>query len=172
MQPPERLAAQPAPRFMTLCMGRAGGQRALVSRSAAEAAAALRLAGTVPVLLLSAPGAAGSLGPAGWRALVQAACEAAPEAMVQDALCCGEAPGHALAALRAGCRLLVLDPACAGFAAVEEAAAECGASLLPERPPALDLHGLDLRKPGGRALLAQWLAGDPAAPDDSGGAKR
>lgn len=149
---------------MTLCMGGAGGQRALVTRGAAEAAAALRLAGSIPVLLLSAPAAAGSLGPQGWRALVAAAQAAAPQAAVDDALCCGDAPGQALAALRAGCRLIALDPDCPAFAAVQAAAAECGAVVLPARPPAFDLHGLDLRKPGGRALLAQWLAGEPPCP--------
>jgi hypothetical protein len=168
----ERLAAQPAPRFITLCMGRADGQRALMARSAAEAAAALRLARDFRVLLLSAPGAAGSLGPGGWLALVAAARAAVPEATVQDMLCCGDAPGHALAALRAGCRCLVLDPSCPAFDAVRAAAAECGAVLLPERPPALDLTGLDLRRPGGRARLIAWLAGETPAPDDSGGAKR
>jgi hypothetical protein len=143
-----------------------------VARGAAEAAAALRLAGDVPVLLLSAPSAAGSLGPRGWRALVEAARAAAPDAALQDALCCGDLPGHALAALRSGCRMLVLDPACPAFAALRNAAAELGAVLLPERPPALDLHGLDLHKPGGQALLAQWLAAECPAPDDSDGAKR
>ncbi|PWS34849.1 hypothetical protein DFH01_21070 [Falsiroseomonas bella] len=171
MQPAEGLAAQPAPRFITLCMGRADGQRALVARSAAEAAAALQLAGETPVLLLSAPGAAASLGPAGWLALVAAARAAAPEATARDALCCGDGAGHALAALRAGCRLLVLDPACPAYAAVAAAANECGAVLLPQRPAALDLTGLDLRRPGGRALLMAWLAADAPAPDDSGGAK-
>jgi hypothetical protein len=153
-------------------MWRADGQRALVARSAAEAAAALQLAGDAPVLLLSAPGAAGTLGPGGWLALVGAARAAAPGATVQDVLCCGDSPGHALAALRAGCRRLVLDPGCPAFPAVQAAAAECGATLLPARPPALDLAGLDLRRPGGRARLMVWLTGDTPAPDDSGGAKR
>ncbi|MGG5812292.1 hypothetical protein ACK8OX_23620, partial [Falsiroseomonas sp. CW058] len=66
--------------------------------------------------------------------------------------------------LRAGCRLLVLDGASPAFAAVAGAAAECGAELLPARPPALDLQGLDLRRPGARALLARWLT---PAPHDS-----
>jgi hypothetical protein len=160
-------------------MGEAGGQRAalgrdaraVVTRNAAEAAAALRLAGSLPVLLLSAPGAAGSLGATGWRALVEAARRAAPNAMAADALCCGDAPGHALAALRAGCRLLVLEAACPAFPAVRDAAAACGARVLPARPAALDLYGLDLRKPGGRGKLLGWLQAVAPAPDDSGGAK-
>jgi hypothetical protein len=58
----------------------------------------------------------------------------------------------------------VLDPACPGFAAVGRAAATLGAHLLPARPNALDLGGIDLRRPGGRARLAAWLGG-PAPPD-------
>jgi hypothetical protein len=70
---------------------------------------------------------------------------------------CADSPGHALAALRAGMRLLVLDPACPAFAAVAGAAAELGAEVWPTRPPALDLGRLDLRKPGARDKLAAWL---------------
>lgn len=152
-------------------MSEAPGQRpstfapALVVRSAAEAAAALALAGGQRVLLLSAPGAAGFLGAAGWRALLDAAAVAAPAAPFDDALCCADAPGLALAALRAGCRGLVLDAACPAFAQLAGAAAEFGAVLLPARPAALDLGELDLRTPWGQRRLAAWLA---AAPHDSG----
>jgi len=148
-------------------MQNAAGQRdsvsAIIVRSADEAVAALRVAEGRKLLLLSAPGAAGFLGPAGWRALVAAAESACPGSPFQDALCCGDAPGQALAALRAGCRLLVLDAACPAYDNVAGAAAEAGAVLLPARPPAFDLQGLDLSKPGGRARLAQWLT---APPDD------
>ncbi|NKC34372.1 hypothetical protein HEQ75_26210, partial [Roseomonas sp. BU-1] len=74
-----------------------------------------------------------------------------------DALCCAGAAGDALAALRAGCRILVLDAACPGFAAVQGAAAASGALLLPARPPALDLAGLQLGRAQARAKLAEWL---------------
>jgi hypothetical protein len=66
----------------------------------------------------------------------------------------------------------VLDPSCPAFEAVRDAAAECGAMLLPRRPPALDLTGLDLRRPGGRARVISWLTGESPSPDDSDGAKR
>lgn len=124
----------------------------MVVRSAAEARGAVDVAGRGLVLLLSAPGAAGFLGPGAWRALVQAAGDA------PDALCCGDAAGDALAALRAGCRILVLDHRLPAFATMAAAAAEAGALLLPARPPALDLRELDLGRPGGRAKLADWLA--------------
>ena len=152
-------------------MSDAPGQRpaglppALLVRGAAEAAAALALAEGRDVLLLSAPGAAGFLGAGGWRALVAAAARQAPCAPFRDALCCAAAPGLALAALRAGCRLLVLDPACAAFGQVAGAAASAGATLLPARPAALDLSALDLAAPHGRRILAAWLI---RRPDDSG----
>jgi hypothetical protein len=123
-----------------------------VVRSAAEGRAAIAVAGTGRLLLLSAPGAAGFLGPGAWRALVAAAGGSL------DALCCGDAAGDALAALREGCRILVLDGALPAFATVAGAAAETGALLLPARPAALDLRELDLRRPAARARLADWLA--------------
>jgi hypothetical protein len=142
-----------------------GGGACVLVHSADAAAAALRLAGGRRLVLLSAEGAAGLLGPRGWRALVTRAAELAPGAAFGDLLCCGDAPGHALAALRKGCRALVLDGGSPAYARVAEAASECGAVLLPARPPALDLRRLDLRRPAAAAILAQWLA---AAPDDSG----
>lgn len=124
---------------------------AVVVTSLAEARAALAAG---PVLLLSIEGAAGSLGPAGWRALMDMAAAGQP---VSHALCCGSAPGYALAALRAGQALIVLDGTVPAFAQVAEAAAQVGATVLPARPPALDLRRIDLRKPGGQAMLARWL---------------
>ena len=115
-------------------MSEAPGQRprrptpALVVRSGGEAAAALALAGGQRVLLLSAPGAAGYLGPAGWQALLEAAAAAAPGRPFEAALCCADAPGLALAALRAGCRGVVLDGACTAFAIVAGAAAAAASS--------------------------------------------
>lgn len=136
---------------------------AVVVHGAAQTIAALGHAGPRGVRLLSAPGAAGAMGADWFLALVrQAAATLAdppPHAAVLD---CADAPGHALAALRAGLRVLVLDPRCPAFAAVEGAALEVGAILLARRPPALDLAGLDLRRPRGRARLAAWLRGEPA----------
>jgi hypothetical protein len=132
---------------------------AVLVRSAGEAAEILRLAAGRPVLLLSAPAAGGALGARGWRALVARAAAEVPGAPFADALCCGAAPGQALAALRQGCRILVLDGACAAFPAVAGAAAELGARVLPARPAALDPRGLDLRQPAIRDRIAQWLTG-------------
>jgi hypothetical protein len=133
----------------------------VVTRRVEDAAWVLRLAEGRPALLLSAAGAGGFLGPRGWLAMVAQARAAAPGAPCLDALCCGDAPGHALAALRAGCRLLVLDGACPAFPMVTAAAAEAGARVLPARPPAFDPQGWDLRRPAARHRLSLWLTGAP-----------
>jgi hypothetical protein len=126
-----------------------------------QARAALAAAGPRGVLLLSARGAGGFAGPAWFLGVVAAANARTPHLAALD---CADAPGTALAALRAGVRLVVLDGACPAFAAVRAAAAECGAQLLPDRPPSLDLATLDLRRRDDLARLAAWLAME--APQD------
>ena len=107
-----------------------------------------------PVTLLSARGAAIYAGCGWWRALVEASGATTP-----DILDCADAPGRAMEALRAHCRLLVLDPALPATALVAARAAAIGAQILAERPPALDLARLDLTAPRTRQRLALWLAG-------------
>jgi hypothetical protein len=109
----------------------------------------------LPVTLLSAPGAAVFAGCLWWRALIDAARAEFPDAVLTDVLDCAAAPGQAMAALRIGQRLLVLDPASPAFAAVNAAASPLGAIVLAVRPPALDLaeHGATRR-------LVPWLKGD------------
>jgi hypothetical protein len=85
-------------------------------------------------VLLSAPGA-GVWAVAGfWRALIDAAAREFPNQIEADILDCADAPGQAMAALRAGCRFVVLDPACPAWPAVESAARSCGAVLLAHPP--------------------------------------
>ena len=144
-------------------MGGSGGfGPAVVVHAPAEAALALALAGPAGVVLLSAPGAAGSLGPAWFQAIVAAAAAASPGVAHLAVLDCADAPGQALAALRAGLRAVVLAP-CPASAAVAAAAAEVGAAVWAARPPALDLGRLALDRPGGRARLQAWLRPDGAA---------
>lgn len=126
---------------------------AVIVHGLPEARAALRPGR--PVTLLSARGAALYAGVLWWRELVAAARAAGPATPVYDILDCADAPGQAMAALRAGQRVLVLDPACPAFAAVRGAAESLGAVVLKRAPPALDLH--DRR--AARRLQA-WLAGD------------
>jgi hypothetical protein len=75
----------------------------IIVHALGHAVAALRAAAAArrPVVLSSAPGAGGYAG-AGWfRALVEAARAAVPEARFSAFLDCGDAAGPALAALRA-----------------------------------------------------------------------
>ena len=126
--------------------------------NAAQAGAALAVAGTAGATLLSAPGAAGSLGCAWFLAITSQAAASHPGVPHRVMLDCADATGHALAALRAGLRWLVLHPAPPGFATL---AAGLGAVVLPRAPPALDLARVDLRNEIGMKLLAQWLCGTP-----------
>lgn len=121
--------------------------RAVTIHSAPEARAAVEASGEHGVLLLSAPGAGGFLGPAWFAQMVGGHTPAA--------LDCGADAGHALAALRYGLRLIILAEPHPGLLSC---AAEVGARLIPERPPSLDLFDWNLDKPQARAALRAWLA--------------
>jgi hypothetical protein len=126
---------------------------------APEVRAVRALAGGAPVRFLSAPGVASYLGVEGFRAVL--AAEGALPLGILDA---DEAPGHALAALRAGFRAVVLAPQVPAFPALAELFAAEGAQLLPHAPAALDLARVQLHKPQGKRHLARWL-GLPRTPD-------
>lgn len=104
--------------------------------------------------LLSAADAGSAGGAPWWRAMVAAGlAETEPKpAATCDILDCGAAPGAAMAALRHGQRLLILDPACPAFPRVAGVAAGLGARVLPARPPALDL-----RRRHAILLVRDWL---------------
>jgi hypothetical protein len=90
-------------------------------RAALKAAASLDRALTV----LSIPGAASSAGAPWFHALIQAGSAEFPNAALTAVLDCADQPGHALGALRTGCRdLLLLDsvPAWPRVRAIAEAA--------------------------------------------------
>ena len=112
----------------------------------------------LPVTLLSAPGAAGYAGVGWWMALIATGRAEFPHTPVQDVLDCGEAAGRALEALRAGQRILYLAPTSPAWTRVAAIAAECGATLLATRPPALDLAAPDAAR-----KLRSWLERDNAA---------
>jgi hypothetical protein len=141
---------------------------AVVVHGLAQAEAALAAAGPAGVLLLSAPGAGGFAGAAWFLAMVRAAAARQPGVAHQAALDCADAAGTALAALRDGARIIVLDGACPAFPAVAAAMAQAGATLLPARPAALDLGRLDLARRDDLARLRAWLAIEaPSAPAKS-----
>jgi hypothetical protein len=124
---------------------------AVVVHGLADAEAALAVG--CPVTLLSAHGAALYAGCLWWREMVTRARATHPTVPALDILDCADAPGRALAAIRAGLRILILAPSVPGFPAVAAIAAARGLILLAERPPALDLA-----EPGGVRRLPGWLA--------------
>jgi len=124
--------------------------------------AAMALAPGRPVALLSAPGAACFAGAGWWRALIAAARAAHPATESVDILDCADAAGRALEALRIGQEWLILAADCPGFAAVAGVAAACGAHLVVQRPPALDLAVRGAARHLDRWLAAGVDAADPA----------
>lgn len=132
--------------------GQGQPHNAVIVHGARDVASVLEVAAGRPVALLSAPGVAGYLGIAGFAALLTP--HGAQRLAILDA---AAAPGHALAALRAGFTQVVLDPACPAFPALATLAEGLGARLLPQAPPALDLSRVDLRKPQGIRHLSRWL---------------
>ena len=131
---------------------------AVILHGLAQARWALSKAGPAGVLLLSAPGAAGYAGAAWFLAVVAQAGEDFPAARCRAALDCGDAPGLALGAIRAGARTVILDPACPAFAAVAAAAEEAGVGLWDAAPVALDMAALDPKRRADHARLAAWLS--------------
>ena len=109
----------------------------------------------LPVVLLSAEGAALFMGCGWWIALITAARADFPATPATDLLDCADAPGRAMEALRAGQGALVLDPACPAFAAVRCAAAARSAIVLPQRPVSLDMADR-----GAERKLLAWLQRD------------
>ncbi|HEV2547054.1 MAG TPA: hypothetical protein VGU20_06945 [Stellaceae bacterium] len=120
----------------------------------AALAAALELG--VPVTLESAPAAGGYAGPGWWLALIVAAQAEHPAADVIAVLDCGEEPGSALAALRAGVPRIRFTGAVETRARLAAIAAQLGAAV---EGPAVEENVLDLleaRDP--LALLRRFLA--------------
>lgn len=102
--------------------------RRIIVHDHAQARAALSVAAElgVAVTLQSPDGAAGYLGPGYFRGL-------------DVVLDCGDAPGHALAALRAGVKRIRLRAAPEVLARVADIAGQRGAELDQGETPTLDL---------------------------------
>lgn len=132
----------------------AGKAVTVISLKQAKAALAAALALDVPVVLISAPGASAYVG-AGWfDALVSIAKAAYPNADFKAVLDCGDAPGHALAALRHGFKAIRYEGA--SQRQIEDIAAQSGATVLRERPDALELTEAD--DPAvSEAICRSWL---------------
>ncbi len=130
---------------------------AIVIHGLGHATAALAAAGEldVPVTLISAPGAAGYVGPAWFRAVIEQARAAHRDADITAVLDCGDMPGYALAALRDGAPIIRFSGDTA--AKIADIAAQYGALVIAERPEALDLAVVERsRRDLGRACR-EWL---------------
>ena len=116
-------------------------EQAIIVHSLAHARAAVRAAAAhgVPVTLFSGPGAAGYAGPEWFRELIAAATAEHPTTRVTAVLDCGAAPGHALAALRAGLKAIRIEADPAVGERIAELAAQHGARVTPGAGDALDL---------------------------------
>lgn len=136
--------------------------RAIIVYDLDQARAALTAARETErtVALFSPPGAAATLGAGYWAALAAMLHEEFPEASGPVVLDCADAPGHVLAALRAGVRYVVFTGAEEMRDRLAAIAAELEAALLPAPDGALDL--LEARDPLAecrRFLLGQEPAG-------------
>ncbi len=110
----------------------------VISLVQAKAALAAAEALETPVTLMSAPGAAANVG-AGWfDAVVSLARDAYPSVSVAAVLDCGDAPGHALAALRHGFKFIRYSGP--NQREIEEIAEGYEASVLTERPDTIELE--------------------------------
>jgi hypothetical protein len=120
--------------------GRAGPRRAhlrcvAVVGSLEEARAALAGA-RAPVLFVSPPGSAASLGLGYFSALVEAMRAEFPQIAIDAVIDCGDEPGRALAALRMGFKIVALRGHPRARAAVAAIARALGARLLRHAPRA------------------------------------
>jgi len=124
------------------------------ARAALAAAVQLRVA----VTLVSAESAAGNAGPLWFVELIKAAEEEFPNAKFTAVLDCGDAPGYALAALRAGCSNICFRGKPAVAAKIKAIARQYGAVLHTGKATnsgkALDLAG----KTDPVAACRQWLS--------------
>ncbi len=110
------------------------------------------LAPGLPVLLLSASGAGGFAGVGWWQAMIRAARAVCPDTPCQDALDCAPQQGRALEALSLGQKIIIFPDDNPAFASLCGIAAELGAQVWPQRPPALDMHARNAARE-----LPQWL---------------
>jgi hypothetical protein len=140
----------------------AGKAVTVISLVQAEAALAAAAAENAPVTLLSAPDAAANVGPGWFDAVVTLARNAYPNAQATAVLDCGDAPGHALAALRHGFK--IVRYAGRNQAEIEEIARRFGARVLAERPPALDLEAIATVGDDLETACRKWLGEEKRKP--------
>ncbi len=109
-------------------------RRVAVVGSLAEARAIVAEASDRPVLLVSPPNAAAYLGVGYFQALVEAVRGEFPGAAIEAVLDCGDKPGFALSALRAGFATIVLRGDPRARVRIAAIARKMGARLLTRIP--------------------------------------
>ncbi|MEE8444975.1 MAG: hypothetical protein V3S44_06460 [Alphaproteobacteria bacterium] len=107
----------------------------------ARAATRAARAHDASVEIRSAPGAAGSMGPAWFAAMIGEVAAEFPETEISGVLDCSNAPGHALAALRQGIDRIRFTGRGRARARLASIAKASGAVLEGPAPDALDLAG-------------------------------
>ncbi len=108
-----------------------------------------------PILLLSAVGAAGTVGPGWFQAVIKKGKTDFPNVIVKAMLDCGDSPGHALAALRQGVDYVRFDGVSADK--VADIALQTGAKLIRTRPESLDFYHLELSGQQIEIACRTWL---------------
>ncbi len=131
--------------------------RAIVIHSLHHARAAVSAAAEAgaPVTLMSGTGAGSYAGAAWFREVVAAATVEHPEVPVEAVLDCGDAAGHALAALRAGVKAIRYTGPPETARRVADIAEQSGAVLIQDECEVLDL----LRVADPDAACRDWIAG-------------
>lgn len=119
----------------------------------ARAALAAAAACDRPVILMSAPGASGTVGAPWFLRVVAHAAAEHPDAKWDAVLDCADQPGHVLAALRQGAAAVRFTGPKATAAKLAAIAGRYGARLETGRVRALDLRG----KPDPRAACRARL---------------
>ena len=120
---------------------RARPARAVIVHSLADARAAIGAAARlcVPLIVESAEGAAAYAGPLWFLEVVRTAHAEHPKVKVTAVLDCGDSPGYALGALRAGCRAIRLRAPRRVATKIRAIARQYGAVLCGGKTGARDL---------------------------------
>jgi len=108
----------------------------------------------VPVLLISAAGAAATIGPAWFQGIVGHIERKYPKLHLQAVLDCGDAAGYALAALRSGVKFIRFSGNRAVAGKIADIARQQGAQLVVDPLDILDLRG----KSDADTAIGGWLA--------------
>jgi hypothetical protein len=119
--------------------GMAGFAVIIHNQAQAEAALAAAEALGVPIRLDSPPGAAATLGPLVFLAMIEAAAKRHPGASFEAVFDCADRPGQVLAAWRAGLRRVRYRGSPASRRKLLAIAESLGTTLLTGRSDALDL---------------------------------